>query len=140
MFINKSLLTNSCQNLLTNCNYFAIMKTTADIEIPKKVIDRVIGQEHAVNVIKKAAQQKRHVLLIGEPGTGKSLLGVALADLLPKEHLIDVLALPNPNDIHYPLIKTVPAGKGRNIVEKAGAQHSEIKTTVFLFIVAVSAT
>ena len=32
----------------------------------------------AVNIIKKAAKQRRHVLLIGEPGTGKSMLGMGL--------------------------------------------------------------
>ena len=46
-------------------------KSTADIKISDKIADQVVGQEDAVEVIKKAAQQRRHVLLIGEPGTGK---------------------------------------------------------------------
>ena len=46
-------------------------KTTADIKIKKSIIDQVIGQDEAVNIVKKAAKQRRHVLLIGEPGTGK---------------------------------------------------------------------
>jgi len=41
-------------------------------EIPEKLIDQVMGQEEAVKIIKKAALQRRHVLLIGNPGTGKS--------------------------------------------------------------------
>ena len=48
--------------------------TTADIPIPGALIDQVIGQEHAVDVIKKAATQRRHVMMIGSPGTGKSML------------------------------------------------------------------
>ena len=40
-------------------------KTTKDIPIPKLMVDQVIGQEHAVNIIKKAAL--KNVLL------GKSL-------------------------------------------------------------------
>jgi len=48
-------------------------KTTDEIKIPDKLIDQVIGQERAVQIIKKAAKQHRNVLLIGEPGTGKTI-------------------------------------------------------------------
>ena len=94
------------------------MKTTKDVKVPEKLIDQVIGQDEAVDVIKKAAIQRRHVLLIGEPGTGKSMIGQALSELLPKEHLVDILSFPNPQDENNPKIKTVPAGEGRKLVEK----------------------
>ena len=99
-------------------------KTTKDIKVAKKIVDQVIGQDHGVNIIKKAAEQRRHVLLIGEPGTGKSMLGIALAELLPKEKLRDILSFPNPNDENQPLIRTMPAGKGREFVMKARIQSS----------------
>jgi Lon-like ATP-dependent protease len=114
-------------------------KTTADIKVPKQIIDQVIGQENAVNIIKKAAEQRRHVLLIGEPGTGKSMLGMGLAELLPKEKLLDIISFPNPNDENMPLIRTVPAGHGRETIAKSRLQTigSFKNQTVILFILVV---
>lgn len=90
--------------------------TTAKIDVPELIIDQVIGQDHAVEVVKKAASQRRHVMMIGTPGTGKSLLAKAMAELLPKEELEDILAYPNIEDLNNPKIREVPAGKGREIV------------------------
>ncbi len=99
-------------------------KTTKDIEVQAKIIDQVIGQDSAVEVIRKAANQRRHELLIGEPGVGKSMLGIALAELLPKEKLKDILSFANPNDENQPLIRSVPAGEGRDLVVKARIETS----------------
>ncbi|MBU1111672.1 MAG: ATP-dependent protease LonB [archaeon] len=115
------------------------MKSTKNIKVPAKVVDQVIGQEEAVNIIKKAALQRRHVLLIGEPGTGKSMLGIALSELLPKSELQDVIAYPNPNDENEPIIKTVEGGKGREEIQKAQMDSKQLfKNMRFLsFILAI---
>lgn len=111
-------------------------KTTADIDVSQSIIKQVIGQDQAVDVITKAAKNRRHVLLIGEPGTGKSMLGFALSQLLSKEKLVDILSFPNVNDENNPLIRIMPAGKGRELVKKAREQNQTgLKgQTVFLFI------
>lgn len=101
-------------------------KTTSDIKVPDNLIEQVIGQDGAVKVIKKAAEQRRHVLLIGEPGTGKSMLGLGLSELLPKEQVKDILAFPNPNDDNQPLIRTMPPGKGREFVARAKLEGSKL--------------
>ncbi len=109
-------------------------ETTADIKIPPKLVDQVIGQDEAVEVIKKAAKQKRHVILIGDPGTGKSMLAQSMVDFLPREELEDILVFPNEEDPNRPIIKTVPAGQGKYIVkqyqQEAKKRKNEKKNTM----------
>ncbi|MBQ8373282.1 MAG: AAA family ATPase, partial [Candidatus Methanomethylophilaceae archaeon] len=110
--------------------------TTEEIDIPDMMADRVIGQEEAVEVMKKAASQKRHVMLIGEPGTGKSMLANSMVEYLPKEDLQDIVAYHNPEDFNEPRIRTFPAGKGKAIVAEqkaAAAAQKNQKNTMYIY-------
>ncbi|MDD5253719.1 MAG: ATP-dependent protease LonB [Candidatus Nanoarchaeia archaeon] len=117
-------------------------KTTKDIKVPERLVDQIIGQDHAVEIIKKAAIQRRNVMLIGDPGTGKSMLGQAIAEISQKEKLVDLLALPNPSDENLPLIRTVPKGQGKLLITKAKLQAtSSFKNQsiiMFIFIIVIS--
>ena len=91
--------------------------STDDVPIPNRLVDQVIGQEAGSIVIKKAAEQRRHMLMIGDPGTGKSMLARSMTDLLPKESLEDLLVYPNEDDENEPRVRSVPAGRGDRIVK-----------------------
>ena len=98
------------------------IESTEDIAVPKMLVDQVIGQKQGVEIVRKAAEQKRHVMLIGDPGTGKSMLARSMSELLPKEELQDVLVYHNHEDNNEPRVRVVPAGKGKEIVQVQKAQ------------------
>lgn len=115
--------------------------TSADINVPSKLIDQVIGQERATNIIKKAARQHRHVMMIGSPGTGKSMLSKAMTELMTKENLNDILVYENENDKNKPRVRKVPSGKGQSIVdahrEEADKKKRGRTIIMWIFVAAI---
>jgi Lon-like ATP-dependent protease len=91
--------------------------STEDVPIPDTLVDQVIGQETGSVVIRKAAEQRRHMLMIGDPGTGKSMLAKSMTELLPRDVLEDVLVYPNEDDENEPRVRCVPASRGERIVK-----------------------
>jgi ATP-dependent Lon protease len=79
------------------------IESTKDISITNAPFQRIIGQEDAVFIVKTAILQRRHVLLCGVPGIGKSMLAKAAYTLLPppKE---EIRIKPNPQKPERPLV------------------------------------
>ncbi|MEA3204317.1 MAG: ATP-dependent Lon protease, partial [Thermoplasmata archaeon] len=94
------------------------VQTSADVQVPTRLIDQIIGQDQAVSVALKAAQQKRNLMLIGDPGTGKSMLARAMAEILPAERLPDLVTYHNNKNANNPKILQVDGGKGKDLVHK----------------------
>jgi len=57
---------------------------TSEINIPDDPIEKVIFQEKAKKAIRKIAQNKGHILMVGRPGTGKSMLANMFKNVLDK--------------------------------------------------------
>ena len=114
--------------------------STEEVPIPEKLVDQVIGQEAASIIVRKAAEQRRHIIMVGEPGTGKSMLSRSMTEFLPKEQLEDILVYRNHEDENEPRIRTVPAGRGSSIISERRAhikQQRERTNRTLLFIALV---
>ncbi|MBD3260473.1 MAG: AAA domain-containing protein, partial [Candidatus Altiarchaeales archaeon] len=89
---------------------------TSQIPIPEKIIDQVIGQSDAVRKVKLAVKQHRHLLLVGPPGIGKSMLAQALSDLLTKPTQ-QVNVVHNPENPGKPVVEVVDQVESIKLVE-----------------------
>ncbi|MCR9141819.1 MAG: AAA family ATPase [bacterium] len=118
---------------------------TSRVEIPEQVIDRIVGQDRAVEMVRLAARQRRFLLIVGEPGTGKSLLGRATADLLeldrPEHRLQDLVAFENSTNPSQPEIRAMATGEGAAAVLKARQRTRRSRASEsFLFYTAAFAS
>jgi ATP-dependent Lon protease len=80
------------------------IESTLDIPIPTDPLERVIGQEKAVEIARIAAYQRRHLLLVGPPGIGKSMTAQALALHLERPRT-ELRVVHNPENPERPSIE-----------------------------------
>ncbi|MCF8082672.1 MAG: ATP-binding protein [Deltaproteobacteria bacterium] len=64
--------------------YLDFFEDTSQISIPEDPIEKVIFQTRAKEAIRKVAQNKGHVLMVGRPGTGKSLIAKMFNEVLDR--------------------------------------------------------
>jgi len=83
---------------------------TSQILLPEDPIDCVIFQDRAKRAIRKIAQNKGHILMVGRPGTGKSMLAKMFEEVLSKS--IGDYLRPQETIVAYP-------GKDRNHIRVA---------------------
>ena len=69
------------QNLEKRLDFF---EDTSGITVPDDPIDMVIFQDRAKSAIRKIAQNKGHILMVGRPGTGKSMLADMFHNVIDK--------------------------------------------------------
>ena len=89
------------------------LETTDEILIPKDPLDRVLGQEEAIELAKIAAKQRRHLLLVGPPGTGKSMIARAISMQIPKPKS-EVRVAHNPENPERPFLEVLSEDEIRN--------------------------
>ena len=93
-------------------------ETTDQIAIPSDPLARVIGQEKAVEIARLAAYQHRHLLLVGPPGIGKSMIAQALALHLDRPET-EIRIVHNPENPERPSVEVV----GRDEVMREREAH-----------------
>ncbi|MGD9226066.1 MAG: ATP-binding protein [Desulfobacterales bacterium] len=106
-------------------NFF---EDTSQIAIPKDPIDRVIFQDKAKRAIRKIAQNRGHILMVGRPGTGKSMLANMFKEVL-EQSLGDYLR-PQEAIIAYP-------GKDKNHVRIAYEDPAKIEHLLDMLMKAI---
>ena len=64
--------------------HLSFFEDTSEISVPKDPIEQVIFQDKAKDAIRKIAQNKGHILMVGRPGTGKSMLANMFNEVVDK--------------------------------------------------------
>ncbi len=92
---------------------------TSTVAVPPGLLDQIIGQEEAVRLAKVIAKQRRHLLLVGPPGTGKSMIAQAITSLLTRPHS-EISVLHNPLKPERPFLEV----RLREQIEQQNVQRS----------------
>ena len=120
----KKIFVHDCDNTRSEWTH------TGEIRLPSDAFGHIIGQDHVVEAVRLAARQRRFLMLIGEPGTGKSLIAKAMGEYVAVTHQQEVLAVANPQAAFNPRIRVLPAGEGKREIDRARLQQSQKKRTL----------
>ncbi|MBN1930899.1 MAG: ATP-binding protein [Desulfobacterales bacterium] len=104
--------------LQKNLEFF---QDTSQISLPKDPIEKVVFQNSAKKAIRKIAQNKGHLLMVGRPGTGKSMLAKMFNEVL-EQSLGDYLK-PKEAIVAYP-------GKDKNHIRIAYEDPEKIDNLI----------
>ncbi|MFA5772346.1 MAG: ATP-binding protein [Thermoplasmata archaeon] len=103
------------------------IETTKDVILPKEPLERVIGQDEAVTLARVATMQRRHLLLVGPPGTGKSMIAQAMSFHIPRPSE-EVQIVHNPENPERPFVEVKNrVDVSRENDEKGSAEGEIIK-------------
>lgn len=100
------------------------METTEEVRIAFDPLERVIGQEEAVRLARIAASQRRHLLLVGPPGTGKSMIAQALA-LHLRRPTEEIRVVHNPENPERPMVELKNSEEVEKETESRGYAEGE---------------
>jgi len=84
--------------------------STARVKIPQDPLQKIIGHDDVLQIARLVAKQKRNLLLVGPPGTGKSMIAQAIACLLPTPQQ-EISVLHNPENPERPIVEVRRRGE-----------------------------
>ena len=100
------------------------IETTEEVRISSDPLERVIGQDEAVRLARIAASQRRHLLLVGPPGTGKSMIAQALSLHLPRP-TEEIRVVHNPENPERPMVEVKGGDEVHKEAESKGSAEGE---------------
>lgn len=91
--------------------------STSELPLPSDPLEWVVGQGHAVRIARICASQRRHLLLVGAPGTGKSMVARAISSIIPKPRF-EISVLHNPSAPEKPSLSVRTAESAKSEKKK----------------------
>ena len=103
--------------------------STAQVKLPSDPLSKIIGHDDVLQVARLVAKQHRNLLLVGPPGTGKSMIAQSIACLIPRP-LQEISVLHNSENSERPIVEVrtrgETEGKARNNFPCRVLQPSEV--------------